>query len=139
VAGTVLIDGKPLAGGFVYVYPADNRPAIGEINSEGKFRLTTFDENDGCVLGTHPLAVIANKSISPTRMKWLAPKKYADVATTDQKITIDRPVDDLVIELTWAGGKPFVEVIGGAGDVDPHAAQPAAEPAASPPSDEPAP
>jgi hypothetical protein len=121
VSGTVLIDGKPLTSGFVYVIPDDARPAIGKIDGAGKFILTTFDENDGCVPGIHSVTIIANQQITPTRMKWLAPKKYMDIATTDQKITVEKPIDDLVIELTWAGGRPYVEDTGGAGDVDPNA------------------
>lgn len=109
IAGKVLIDGLPLTKGFVTVVPADARPAMGQIQPDGTFRLTTFDENDGCVLGTHPVTVVANEQITPTRMKWLAPKKYTDVGTSDKTVTIDKAQDDMLIELTWAGGKPFVE------------------------------
>lgn len=109
VSGKVVIDGQPLTKGFVTVVPADGRPATGQIQSDGTFRLTTFDENDGCLKGTHPVTVLSNEQITPTRMKWLAPKKYADVATTDRTVTIDKARDDLVIELSWGGGKPYVE------------------------------
>src|SRR5262245_24571596 len=109
VAGKVLIDGQPLTKGFITVVPADGRPATGQIQSDGTFRLTTFDENDGCIRGTHPVAILANEQITPTRMKWLAPKKYADAATSECAVTIDKAQGDLEIKLTWAGGKPFIE------------------------------
>ncbi|MDX1947910.1 MAG: hypothetical protein SFU86_21100 [Pirellulaceae bacterium] len=109
VAGKVLIDGQPLTQGSVCVIPAGDRPAGGRINSDGTFRLTTFDENDGCVLGTHPVMIVARQQITPTRMKWLIPKKYQTIEGTDQKVTIDAPTENLVIELTWAGGAPFIE------------------------------
>jgi hypothetical protein len=109
VAGQVLIDGKPLTQGYVRLVPADGHPATGIVDSSGNFRLTTFEADDGCIQGTHPITIIAKEQITPTRMKWLVPKKYQDVATTDQQITIDAPTDSLKIELTWDGGQPFIE------------------------------
>ena len=114
VAGKVLIDGKPLTTGFIMVVPHEGRAATGQIQPDGSFRLTTFDENDGCIPGSHPVTIVANEQITPTRMKWLAPKKYADVASTDRQVTIDRPRDDLIVELTWSGGRPFIETTGDA-------------------------
>ena len=80
----LVIDGQTLTKGFITVVPADGRPATSQIQADGSFRLTTFDEHDGCLLGTHPVTIIANEQLSPTRMKWLAPKAYADVASTDR-------------------------------------------------------
>ena len=109
ISGKVLIDGQPLTQGAVCVVPAGDRPASGRIGPDGTFRLTTFDENDGCVLGTHPVMIVAREQITPTRMKWLVPKKYQSVEGTDRQVTIDAPTDNLVIELTWDGGAPFIE------------------------------
>ena len=61
------------------------------------------------VLGEHDLAIRAAELLSPTRMKWHAPKKYADEETSGLTVTIDGPDDALTINLTWDGGKPFVE------------------------------
>src|SRR5262245_36257360 len=109
VSGVVLIDGQPLTHGFVQVAPAGYRPATGKIGPDGRFTLTTLTEGDGCVVGTHPAAVIATETLGPGAQKWHAPKKYAATETSGLTVTIDRPTDDLKIELTWAGGKPFVE------------------------------
>jgi hypothetical protein len=57
VAGQVLIDGQPLTTGYIWLEPAEERPAGGAIDAQGRFRLTTYDDNDGCVLGTHKVAV----------------------------------------------------------------------------------
>jgi hypothetical protein len=109
VAGLVLIDGQPLTQGYVRVVPADGHPATGEIDAQGRFRLTTIDEGDGCIAGTHPVVVIARQQITPTRMKWLVPKKFQELDQTDRQVTISAPTDTLTIELTWDGGQPFVE------------------------------
>jgi hypothetical protein len=109
VVGKVLIDGQPLTKGFVTVVPTDGRAATGQIQPDGTFRLTTFDENDGCLPGTHAVTVVANEQITPTRMKWLAPKKYADVGTSDKTVMIDKSKADVTIELSWEGGRPFIE------------------------------
>jgi hypothetical protein len=109
VSGTVTIDGKPLAYGFVQVMPADWRPATGKIGPDGRFTLTTMKEGDGCVAGTHPVAILASESLSPETTKWHAPKKYADAVESKLTVTVSGPTDDLKIELKWNGGKPFVE------------------------------
>ncbi|MBN1911279.1 MAG: hypothetical protein JW818_16155 [Pirellulales bacterium] len=117
VSGQVLIDGKPLTFGFVQVKPGNARSAYAQIGSDGRFTLTTFGGNDGVVLGTHPVAVKANEQLSETRIRWHAPKKYADTNTSGLTITIDHDTRELPpFELSWEGGKPFVETVGtGAG------------------------
>lgn len=116
VAGRVLIDGKPLSFGVVQVWPADGRQANAMLDKDGRFRFTTYDEHDGCLLGTHPIAVIAREQITPTKMYWHTPKKYARPESSELTVTIEKPMDDLLIELTWAGGKPFYEVDVDSGD-----------------------
>ncbi len=119
VAGQVLIDGEPLTTGFVRVVPDDARPAVGEIGADGRFRLTTFGEGDGCVLGTHRLAVIGREVLSPEAIRWVVPRKYHQPETSGLKVTIDGPRDDLKIELQWGDEEPFIERFEGRGDVDP--------------------
>jgi hypothetical protein len=41
--------------------------------------------------------------------RWHAPKKYIDHATSGLTVEISEPTDSLVINLSWDGGKPFVE------------------------------
>ncbi|MEZ5939936.1 MAG: hypothetical protein R3C18_01005 [Planctomycetaceae bacterium] len=109
VSGRVLIDGKPLETGVVQVIPANDRAASGKLGPDGRFTLTTFTEDDGCVLGTHVVTVIANESIDPQSQRWHAPKKYCDPASSGLTIEIQKATDDLVIELSWDGAEPFVE------------------------------
>ncbi len=115
VSGKILIDGKPLTRGFVQVIPSDERSASAEIGPDGSFQLTTYTEQDGCVLGTHKVAVISNESQGPSAMKWFAPKKYADPATSGLTLQVDEARDDVEINLTWEGKAPFVETFGNEG------------------------
>ncbi len=108
-SGRVLIDGQPLEHGFVQVVPAGDRPATGKLGPDGRFTLTTFDENDGVVPGTHPVAVIGTESIDGASQRWHAPRKYISPDTSGLTITVDEPSDSLEINLSWDGGKPFVE------------------------------
>jgi len=119
VSGQVLIDGKPLGTGFIRLVPDDSRLATGTIDKQGRFRLTTFDPDDGCVLGTHQVEVTAIQTMSPTKIRYLVPKKYQQASTSGLSVKIDGPTDSLVIKLSWEGGAPFVEESDAGGDVDP--------------------
>ena len=110
VSGQVLIDGKPLTVGTVGFVPTDARAAFGSIGADGRFTLTSFEPGDGVVPGTHRVSVSAVELLSKTTFRCHAPKKYADYRTSDLTQTISGPTDSLVIELTWNGGKPFIEV-----------------------------
>jgi hypothetical protein len=109
VAGRVLIDGQPVEHGFVQVIPRGDRAAVGELGPGGTFRLTTFEPNDGCVLGDHAVAVIGMESIDSSSQRWHAPKKYADPETSELRANIQGPTDSLEINLSWDGEAPYVE------------------------------
>lgn len=113
VSGQVLIDGKPLACGYLRLIPDGTRPAGGQIGPDGRFQLGCFEKQDGAPLGTHKVAVIAQEVLDSRRMRWHAPKKYTDPETSGLTATITGPTDSLTIELTWAGEKPFVETVSG--------------------------
>jgi len=103
VAGRVLIDGKPLADASVQVMPEGFRPAFGQTDEQGCFTLMTFQPGDGCVPGTHRVAVVAITNPTPYTDLYMAPERYADPATSGLEVTIDKPIDDLEILLTWGG------------------------------------
>lgn len=115
VSGVVLIDGQPLTKGSVQVMPAGHRAAAGTLGPDGRFTLTTHAEGDGCVTGMHPVRVVGHENVGATDLRWLAPKKYATPEESNLTVRIDGPTKDLKIELTWAGGKPFIEK-GSSGD-----------------------
>jgi len=109
VSGRVLIDGEPLTLGIVQFVPEGARPSAGKIGQEGHFTLTCYDGDDGIVPGTHRVMISAKEMISESQAKWLAPPKYADFRKSGLSFEITEPTDDLTIELTWDGGKPFVQ------------------------------
>lgn len=109
IAGKVLIDGKPLPLGSIQFVPKGARPSGGAIDREGHFELTCYERGDGAVIGAHRVRVTAARNISEKELRWEAPKIYADIATSGIVVNVDAPADDVVIKLTWNGGKPFVE------------------------------
>jgi hypothetical protein len=121
VSGRVLIDGQPLTSGYVRLIPPDERAATGRIDENGRFRLTTFEGEDGCVTGTHAVEVSCYDERNPREIRWLIPKKYVHYKTSGIEKTIDGPTDDLLIELTWEGEEPETEQRISAGDEDPAA------------------
>jgi hypothetical protein len=114
LSGRVLIDGKPLTTGFVRLYPENGRSASSEIDANGRFTLTTFDTNDGCILGKHPLTVTSSQQKSANSVLWLAPKKYSQVSTSGLILDVTGANENAEINLTWDGGKPYIEVVIGA-------------------------
>jgi len=100
-SGVVLMNGKPLTGhgGFVRVVPAGARPATGRIDpADGRFTLTTYETGDGCVEGTHPVAVIVNTTVG-NRLVWIAPKRYGDETTSGLIVDIKGEKAELDIRL----------------------------------------
>lgn len=109
VSGQVLIDGKPLQQGNIKFVPEGARPSAGTIDENGRFTLTCFDGNDGVIPGTHRVQISASEILDNSKVKWWAPRKYSDFRTSELEFVINEPTDDLTIELTWDGGKPFVK------------------------------
>jgi hypothetical protein len=110
VSGIVLIDGKPLNRGNIKFVPANGRPSAGAIGKDGRFTLTCYDGNDGALLGTHRVQVAANRIISDSKIEWFAPSKYADFRTSEIRVEVAEPINDLKIELTWGNRKgPYIQ------------------------------
>lgn len=109
VSGQVLIDGKPLSYGHVRFVPKGARPSGGRLDEQGRFTLSCYGENDGIVPGVHRVEVNAGEPLSATTIKWHAPKKYFRYTISGLEQEITDSTDSLVINLTWDGGKPFVE------------------------------
>ncbi len=115
VSGRVLIDGEPVVHGNIRVFPQNARAASGQLGPDGRFELTTYDKGDGCVLGTHVVTVNALEPINANSQRWHAPHKYRDVGTSDLTLEVTEANDAVEIQLTWDGGKPFIERSGDAG------------------------
>jgi len=105
VAGTVLIDGQPLTSGTIRFVPEVGRPASSAIMADGSFELASDSVNRvsalGIPRGDYRVQVSALQVVDDETIRWNAPEMYADFRTSGLDVTIDRPTDDLVIELTW--------------------------------------
>jgi hypothetical protein len=109
VSGTVTIDGAPLTYGSIMFVNSSTRPAGSAIDSQGRFTLSCYEAADGAVVGKHRVRIIAAEPYGDDAVRWLAPKKYANANTSGIELEVTVPGDDLKIELTWGGGKPFIE------------------------------
>lgn len=114
VAGKVLYNGKPLEFGSVTFQPPSGQPALGEIESDGTFVLSTYRLHDGAVIGQHKVRIACYESQrkdapqvpgEQTLGKLLIPSKYTFF---DQS--------GFTAEVREAGNEPFVfELTGPAG------------------------
>jgi hypothetical protein len=107
ISGRVTIDGQPLVHGSVLFRPANGRSAGGALDSEGRYVLTCFEKGDGAIPGDYAVAISGAEQLGETAIRWHAPRKYAEVKTSQLKATVDGPRDDLNFDLKWDGGKPF--------------------------------
>jgi hypothetical protein len=98
VQGKVTYEGKPVPKGTVTFQPEGGRPAVGEIQPDGTYRLGTFGDKDGAIPGIHKVMILANTG-DPTKMpsspgyvppKDLIPKKYADLTTSKLEVTVSK-------------------------------------------------
>jgi hypothetical protein len=109
ISGQVLIDGQPLTRGQIQFIPQGSRASRAVLDEQGRFKLSCFDKGDGAVLGQHTVIIFGSEPIGSTKMIWHAPKKYTDASTSGVKQEINGPTENLVINISWDGGKPFVE------------------------------
>ena len=99
VGGLVTFNGKPVPAGQIVFYPENGRPAMSAIDADGRYHLTTFDSDDGAMLGRHRVTIEAKRvSSGPAKPKnmaeemsghgfalkveWLAPEKYSNLQTS---------------------------------------------------------
>lgn len=106
VSGKVTVNGKPVATGDIMLIPEKGRAAGGPI-VDGRFQLTTFDENDGAPKGTYKVVVTGDEPYGK-QMRTTVPDRYSTVDGSDKTVTIDGPIDALVIELNWGSERPRV-------------------------------
>ena len=110
VRGTVTYKGKPVPNGTVNFIPADGPSATATIGRDGAYRLTTFKEGDGAVLGTHRIVVVAMQDMTgKTGADWsplpepIVPLKYTSLSTTD--LTADVKEGENTVDLVLKDDK----------------------------------
>ena len=71
VSGTVMQEGKPLAGATVVFVPAEGavgqEAATGVTDAEGRFKLTTYSADDGANAGDYQIKVSKFDGKAPTK------------------------------------------------------------------------
>lgn len=120
VQGKVTYLDKPVTAGTVVfspVDPAKARPAMGELNSNGEFRMTTFARDDGVQPGDYRLAIFppddpadspttkaAGKKVPPMRLQY--PPLYRDPVTSGLTESIPAGSGKIFRELKLTGSLP---------------------------------
>ena len=111
VQGKVLYRGNPLQFGGVMFQPNVGPPAKGKISSDGTFRLTTYREGDGAVVGTHRVRITCFEIQRPGHQhaqseqeagagRSLIPRKYCSFATSGLQVEVGSTNEPFVFELT---------------------------------------
>jgi hypothetical protein len=118
VTGRVVYHDEPVADAVVALYGKDSpRAATGRTDEQGKFYITTFDDNDGALPGVHTVVVTKTSvtddatSLSmdeavtaarrPVKSRQLLPVKYASVNTSPLRFTInENGPNELTVELS---------------------------------------
>jgi hypothetical protein len=94
--GKLLYDGKPATAARVIFTPESGRPAVGTTDQEGNFVLSTFESNDGAVVGAHTVTVSdleRNWNQDPSLSRFPAPYERPD--TTPLKVEIKSDTDNV--------------------------------------------
>jgi hypothetical protein len=113
VTGHVLLDDAPLEGATVNFYSeTEDLTAYGLTDANGRFRLTTYEANDGAVPGKHRVTVrkvIVNTVLNPedpegeplsTSEEWIVPERYSDKETSGLSAGVTEEGDnDFTFEL----------------------------------------
>ena len=108
VSGRVTLDGRPLEMGSVTFVPQDGsgRPATGSIQSDGSYRLGTYDDDDGALLGLHKISVVCRepRGLPPNDGggRSLIPLKYSNPGTSELEYTVKDSSNEFNIELMVA-------------------------------------
>ncbi|MGQ0636681.1 MAG: hypothetical protein ACT4QC_18885 [Planctomycetaceae bacterium] len=118
VSGVVRYDGEPIEKISVSFVPRKGAASIGVSDAEGKFRLTTFDENDGAILGNHAVTVMyLTEPVDPFQFLQPGPKgkptnlpkrpkdmpsfpaKYRTPESTDLQATVNKGENVFMIDI----------------------------------------
>jgi hypothetical protein len=108
VTGRVTMNNSPVPEGVIMFTPIESGPtAVGTIQSDGTYTLTTVNPGDGAIIGRHRVTIQAtragpgslvearsleeesvqaarrDKILVPGEVTWLVPQKYSQLETSD--------------------------------------------------------
>lgn len=101
VKGKVTLNGRPLEFGAVFFQPSSGQAAVGDIQPDGTFALSTYKQYDGAVVGKHKVRIACYESQRPGTVKGpgeqslgklLIPQKYTlfEQSGFTADVTVDR-------------------------------------------------
>ncbi len=102
VSGIVTCQGKPVGNATVNFTPKASedrsslnpgKPALGITDKDGRFKLTTYENDDGAIVGTHTVNVGLNVNEETGK----SPRGFPCV-DSKLEITIEKAVSDLKVE-----------------------------------------
>lgn len=99
VSGQVKSNGKLVTAGMIMFHPENGPTAVGTIQPDGSYTLTTLQPNDGALVGAHRVTIQATK-VDPGRLE--TPKSFDDElkqAHNPAKILIPGQVHWIVPEI----------------------------------------
>jgi hypothetical protein len=119
VTGKVTFRGETVPAGKIMFYPQTGRAAVGTIEADGTYVLTTFNPGDGAVLGKHQVTITASKvtggppqpktfkdelklaqkkpagAATSPKIVWLVPKQYSQRNTSPLTAEVKRGVNTI--------------------------------------------
>jgi hypothetical protein len=119
VRGKVTIDGQPLTEGTIVFHPSQGRPALGMVQQDGSYVLTTLHESDGALAGEHRVTIeartvhggisaarsveeelsLAGSSSTPAVVEWIVPERFSRVATTPLMAKVESGQNNIDFDL----------------------------------------
>jgi len=106
VSGLVTLDDKPLAGASVLFMPVEGGvPGRAATKEDGSFSLSTFEEQDGALVGRHRVAVSKFETTGfaagpdglsgmldgrQIRTTWVTPERYGSPTTSGLEASVER-------------------------------------------------
>lgn len=116
VSGTVTLDDQPIEGASVMFMPVDGgKPAYGVTDAAGRFRLTTYDDGDGALVGDHRVTITKKEvsgvivtedglsgGIAPEGIqeKWIIPERYSNPDASGLEQTVSPKMAPIEFKLT---------------------------------------
>jgi len=122
VSGVVTVEGTPVEGAQVLFMPMGKRPASAQTDADGRYHLSTFEENDGAMLAEHAVTIMYQRPIYVSPMGPLAgkpqdlaplpkpppadwkspiPKKYSNPAAPLLSATVQEGDNVFDFDLEW--------------------------------------
>lgn len=114
VEGIVTFNGKPVADAAVQFIPVDGgRPAQGATDSQGRFKLSTFEDGDGALPGAHSVTVQKvrvsgvvegreglDSGIAEPKIEYLLPERYSQTSTSGLTVEVASGAPPVNLALT---------------------------------------